>query len=166
MTALVDGMVLVMGRQLSTELPGGEFGALVQRWRRQRSPFLQTNSSGERNFALVDAILHKAPNVDLAKAERKVMFKANQTRLWYERKTKEERPLWTRTIQPLLRHDLSTMASQLKITPATRSLWEMEVWPVIRLFHTCFWCYEKDNKTCWCYHYSTIVNCTLIYVFV
>ena len=50
MTALVDGVVLVMGRQLSSQLPGGEFGALVQRWRKQRSPVLQTNSSGERTL--------------------------------------------------------------------------------------------------------------------
>ena len=34
------------------------------------------------NFALVDAIFYKALNADLAKAERKVMFTANQTRLW------------------------------------------------------------------------------------
>ena len=58
MTALVDGVVLVMGRQLSTQLPGGGI------W----GPSPEMEEAAEScsckpiaELALVDAILHKAP---------------------------------------------------------------------------------------------------------
>ena len=93
LTKLLHSMITVMDRQLSPQLPGGKF------WDRGAEPeeaamsCSVSNISGERNFAVVDSILHKAPNVSSAKAEAKVMFKVNKTRQWMEKKTKEERTI-------------------------------------------------------------------------
>ena len=93
LTKLLHGMIAVMDRQLSPQLPEGEICDHGAEPEEAAMSCSSSNISGERNFAVVDSILHKAPNVsNVAKAEAKVMFKVNKTCQWMEKKTKEE---WT-----------------------------------------------------------------------
>ena len=95
LTKLLHSMITVMDRQLSPQLPGGEFWDRGADLEEAAMSCSLSNISGKRNFVVVDSILHKAPNVSIAKAEAKVMFKVNKTHQWMEKKRqkKNERQL-------------------------------------------------------------------------
>ena len=73
--ALTISILDVINRQLSTQLPGGEFWDPSPELQEASSSCVAHNISGERNFAMVDSHLHKAPNISIGKVESKVMFK-------------------------------------------------------------------------------------------
>ena len=68
---LIKGILDVMDRQLASQLPGGEFWEPDADTVRAAQSCTATNISGERNFAHLDASLHRAPNSSLPKAEEK-----------------------------------------------------------------------------------------------
>ena len=91
LSLLVGGLKEVMTRQLGSQLPGGEFWGPSEKLRQESRSCSTTNISGERNFALLDSKIYRAPNATLPKLEGKIMFQVNKTRQWLESKPKESR---------------------------------------------------------------------------
>ena len=99
---LIKGILDVIDRQLASQLPGGEFWEPDAETISAARSCTATNISGERNFAHLDASLHRAPNSSLPKAEgkKKIMFRVNSTRSWLEQKSAEvKRDVVQRAVQ-------------------------------------------------------------------
>ena len=67
--AVITAILEVIQRQLQTQLPGGEFWEACPQLQEQAASCINNNISGERNFAMLDAHLHRAPNISVGKIE-------------------------------------------------------------------------------------------------
>jgi hypothetical protein len=87
--------LLVMDRQLQTQLPGGAFWDPDANLQKAAASCPSTNISGERKFAMSDQEMLRARNAKIGFVEGKVMFRANKTGDWLDGKSNEEKILQT-----------------------------------------------------------------------
>lgn len=88
---MLGEIIVVCKRQLADQLRGGIFWEPSEELEEAASSCSTTNMSGERQFAKVDALLHRAPNITVGKVEAKVMYSSNRTSEWLDQKSAAER---------------------------------------------------------------------------
>lgn len=91
LSSLLQAIMDVIKRQLSSQLPGGEFWNPSQQMREETKSCSATNISGERKFGKMKAFQTKAPSMTIEKIESKEMFEVNKVREAMMSKTKEQR---------------------------------------------------------------------------
>ena len=91
---LCTSCLLVMNRQLQSQLPGGEYWNPSPELLLEAASCSSTNISGERNFGMADNEMYRARRGKTGYIEGKVMYRVNKTGPWFEGRSnieKEER---------------------------------------------------------------------------
>ena len=91
LSVLCKACLRVVERQLSSQLPGGEFWEPNPALEQAAKSCHSSNISGERNFAMADLHMHHAKNAKLGFIESRVMFKQNKTEAWLCGKGEQEK---------------------------------------------------------------------------
>ena len=89
---LCESFSATMQRQLIDHLPGGEFHSVSNsQILHETKSVPKTNVTPERDFAVLDRLLAQKPNASYIALESLLLFSHNQTAIWLDSKTPQER---------------------------------------------------------------------------